>query len=443
MPAFRFLGVNVQRRVLTSTGKPVSDQWQNIDLGAAYRPFLVATGRRFEPDKPKYQKISFLGLVMKPLLQFRDKHEGAAAEPPAADDFENHYPEVETRLKNISSTLAALEEKAPSEIAAPPAQFTAGDFDPFNPSAAPSESPTKPGGMNDPTKVVAGAGQTIPEHCLIRLIDLTIEPGLTYQYRIQVRMANPNYERTDVADPSWAKEMELHSDKWYTIPEAVTVPPELRYYAVDQQQVDEAAGKKYTGPNPGYLFAPDRQTLLQVHRWLGAVAIPTMGSKEPLMIGEWAVADRVAVYRGEYADRKVRLELPVWSETHNAFLVPVDRPGREKRFPGIEVNFSHENEKGYETVLVDFDGGRQQYRLPPKNEEDKPATIEDSSATEVLLMTPEGKLLGHDTSTDSVDHQRIEDRKIAAHRVEIVRHGKDAVEPPGKKTDPFGNPKKP
>src|SRR5262249_10096719 len=157
---------------------------------------------------------------------------------------------------------------------------------------------------------------------------LTIEPGKTYQYRISVRMANPNYERTDVANPSWAKDTELPPGDWFEIPEKATVPPELRYYAVDQEEGDKAESNRYDGINVGHLMYPDRQTILQIHRWLGAAMIPGMNTRDPMMIGEWAVADRVAVFRGEYVDRKVRLELPIWSPQHNAFLLPTDNEGK-------------------------------------------------------------------------------------------------------------------
>jgi hypothetical protein len=434
--AFRFLGVRVQRRVLDSTGTPLTKDWQDTDLGTFYRPWLVVTGRRFEPENPKYVPISFLGLVMRPLLQFRDKPHEAPAEP-AADDLENHYPAIEAKLNNINETLESLKSKDPAEIAKPPDQFNPDNpFDPFNPSAMP-EGSQKTGGNT--TTGTAGAAQTIPEHCLIRLIDLTIEPGKRYQYRIQVRMANPNYQRTDVANPAWAEKDELPSDQWYEIPEQATVPPELEYYAVDQQEADLAEGHKYTGINAGYVDSPDRKTVLQVHRWLGTAVIEKMG-REPLMIGEWAVADRVPVFRGEYADRKVRLELPVWSSIHNAFLIPTDQDGRRNRKPGIEVNFSH-GQGDRETVLVDFDGGKQSYKqfVRMGDDEVKTVTTDDSSQTEVLLMTPEGKLLGHGSAADSQDKHRKEQRDDAARRVDHVRHGKpDPASQPNKKNDPFG-----
>jgi hypothetical protein len=52
----------------------------------------------------------------------------------------------------------------------------------------------------------------IPDYCLLRVIDVTVQPGKVYQYRLRVRMANPNYGRKDVAAPELARDRELCSE---------------------------------------------------------------------------------------------------------------------------------------------------------------------------------------------------------------------------------------
>src|SRR5262249_6631450 len=49
------------------------------------------------------------------------------------------------------------------------------------------------GGVGGVGTGVPGEDITVPGDCLVRLIDVTIELGKTYQYRLRVRMANPNY----------------------------------------------------------------------------------------------------------------------------------------------------------------------------------------------------------------------------------------------------------
>jgi hypothetical protein len=49
----------------------------------------------------------------------------------------------------------------------------------------------------------------VPDHCLLRVIDVTVQPGKVYPYRLRVRMANPNYGRQDVAAPELARDREI------------------------------------------------------------------------------------------------------------------------------------------------------------------------------------------------------------------------------------------
>ena len=35
--------------------------------------------------------------------------------------------------------------------------------------------------------------RALPDYCLLRFPDFTVAPGQTYEYRVRVRMANPNY----------------------------------------------------------------------------------------------------------------------------------------------------------------------------------------------------------------------------------------------------------
>jgi hypothetical protein len=476
-PAFRFLGLKVQRRVLDSTGAPVTE-YQDIDLAAAYRPWLVLTGKRFEPEDPRYLAVSFPGLVMKRFLQFHHTPGGTPGRPgePAKDDQDNHYKAVADKLTHLTEALAELAGREPTEIAAPPEQFNPEGFDPFN-SASEQETNNRgpgmmgmgprgpgspqmgsgaftgprgpgaggtgtgledvmsPGGRTGRGGNPAQAGLAVPKYCLVRLIDLTIEPGTTYQYRVQVRMANPNYHRRDVADPSWAEKPELTSDKWYEVPQKVAVPDEIHYYAVDQKELE---GRSYKGPNPEEIDR-GRQTVIQIQKWLGATIISSMGTKDPLMIGEWAVADRIPVYRGEYVDRNVKIELPVWSAPHNDWVIPTDSTGRRQKVPGIPISFSHDRPDGLETVLVDFEGGKQVYEHVASRTEDevKRVPIEDACETEVLLLTPEGRLLGHETSRDAHDPEREKERQEVQKRVERIKK-EQAATPAGQPGNPFG-----
>ncbi len=205
------------------------------------------------------------------------------------------------------------------------------DFNPFSPAAADATGKaTKPmGGMpagkqpkggklkttpnGMPPKPGEPAGEDIPpEYVLVRAIDVTVQPGTIYQYRIQIRMANPNFQRTDVSNPDWAKGEELKSD-WLVIDDPVVVPPEMYYYAVDQKEVDnKVRPRSYMGLNALQILHKERQVAFQIHRWVeNASIIPGQN----LPAGEWAVAERILVNRGEPIGRVARVEIPLWKDT--------------------------------------------------------------------------------------------------------------------------------
>jgi hypothetical protein len=443
--AFRFLGVNMQRRTLDPAGQPVpgpEGQYQTLDLVGAYRPWLILCGKRFEPEDPEYEQLKWPGLVMPKLLQFRDNPGGL----PGKNDLDNHYPPLEGKVQNLKETLEKLKAKMQTaEIAVPP-QFNAEGWDPFNTAGTPEPQGNRPpaGRAGNPpgrapgTPPPPGSQALIPEYCMVRVFDLNIEPGRTYQYRVQVRMANPLIGRTDVANPDWTKDEELKPEKateWYELPETLTAPPEVDYYAVDQKDLE----RNYKGLN-AYVTPSNNETTLQIHRWLDAVQIKGMGP-EPLLIGEWAVADRVIVARGEYVDRTVHIELPVWSFTQNAFVIATDQTSRAKSQHGFDIPLSYNRPNKHETILIDFEGGRQDYKGSLKVDEDKfdEKSVRDTSATDILLMDPEGRLLGHNTAVDSVDPERKHRREQVQARVERVKQttaGQGGRKPGDK--NPFG-----
>jgi hypothetical protein len=181
LPSFRFLGVDVERR-LDRAGKPVSleegqDGYVPIDIAATYRPLLVATGNQTEKEDPTLEPLLMNGLVMPRLLAVR----------------RDTYPKIESELPTIRATLPKLPKQ---------------EKEPF-PAPAPEKEPV------------------LPDHCLIRVLDASVKPGESYQYRIRVRMANPNHGRRDVSNPRDAQDTQLKpadGGKWFEMP-GLAVPP--------------------------------------------------------------------------------------------------------------------------------------------------------------------------------------------------------------------------
>jgi hypothetical protein len=176
-PTFRFLGVNLQRRTLNDRGEPATP-FQSVDP-TMYKAWVVHCAERFEPDKPELSKSIVPGLAMSRPILF---HEGIGT---------SSYPEPERRLTKLQQAI----------------------------------------------KATKGKSADLSEHCLLRVLDVTVEPDRVYQYRLQVRMANPNYGREDV-DKLTAWNKELVSD-WFEVPGNVVLPSDQVYYVVDEKRLNK------------------------------------------------------------------------------------------------------------------------------------------------------------------------------------------------------------
>jgi hypothetical protein len=462
IPAFRFLGVEVQRRELGLDDKPL-EPFKPVDLNGSYRPLIYLNGKRFEPDDPKFAPILFYGLVMPKLLQFREHELNTArpgegmAFPPRGEktpemakegprEGRDLYPDVESRLEKIKTTLNSLKEKP--EAAAAPSQFKTDDFDAFTPKQDTIDAKTGEirgesnfgglkrrgsGGEGDaPGPLGTEASIEVPEYCLVRVVDVTVKPGRSYEYRLRVRMANPNYKRSkDVANPDYAKDEELEtkadSDSWSKVPIKVHVDPELDYYAMRAERVARSAADT----------TQRDQVIFQAHRWLDQIPQEKSG-RDDLLVGEWAVADRIHVCRGEYIGRKERVQVPYWRFTREEFVLAGDTT--RKGLPaGIPVHFGYTrtDRNPPEAILVDFRSGRETSYERVKRIEDRVETrlVKDTAGVEAVLFSPEGRLLARNGAVDLQDDKRIKRHEAYEKRIKDVRDKKTSTKP-GEK--PFG-----
>src|SRR5262249_44762812 len=153
-----------------------------VDVSGPMKALLIAAGGRVEEGEGRWEALSFPGLAMPLPL---------AATPGA-------YPTPEAGLPALARALDKLKGAGPRR----PQRFDVEGFDPFQRPDRPTGP--RPRGPGD-------AGLELPDHCLLRVVDLTVRPGEAYQYRLRVRMANPNLGRKDVADPKLAADAELTS----------------------------------------------------------------------------------------------------------------------------------------------------------------------------------------------------------------------------------------
>jgi hypothetical protein len=247
-------------------------------------------------------------------------------------------------------------------------------------------------------------------------------------------MANPNYKRNaEVLSPSYAVEPELNPIKdrkdsdWFVVPKKVSVPPEFYYYAVDQSDMDKETGRRYAGIHArDTLYRDGSQTVFQIHRWLEDAA--REGNNLPVWVGEWTVAERMLVSKGEYIGRTETVNVPVWSSPRGEFVLAVPQAqtgSTRRREPGIEVDFKLPND---DAILVDFEGGNQEYRRKTRRE-DRPETVkvDDKIGTEVLIVSSDGRVTARDSVEDALNTDRVKRLDQWRNRVLEMLYGGKAV----------------
>ncbi|VTT97190.1 Uncharacterized protein OS=Singulisphaera acidiphila (strain ATCC BAA-1392 / DSM 18658 / VKM B-2454 / MOB10) GN=Sinac_5121 PE=4 SV=1 [Gemmataceae bacterium] len=275
------------------------------------------------------------------------------------------------------------------------------------PKAAPPKGLFAPGTGGYPKPGEASNQEVAPpiqiEQLLLRFIDVDVKPGYTYEYRVRLRMINPNHDRfKEVAIPQYAKVKEVFSP-WAQIADAITVPTESYLYAIDpaafRKKVEEEYGKERDLKER--LQAKDNQVVVEMASWLEQVRTDAGGNREP--VGAWVVAD-MPVGRGEYVGRKQYIKLPLWSSKDNQYVLRevADRTiigKKDINLPrGWLVDFTTKS------VLVDFEGGKVVTKSPVTGK-----SVTEDVAAEMLIVRPDGKLFVKNSLTDEVDENR---RKI-------------------------------
>jgi hypothetical protein len=455
LAAFRFLGVTVERRELDAEGRPVvgeGGRWRKLDLEEDFAPYAFATGRDFEPEDAELAPVSVRGLVMPRLRQARrPARPEKDGEDDSAQDAPSQYPVIERDLEKLAP---ALEKLRP-----PSARFgdLGGRFDPFGGVAPPREGK----GEAKPQQK-----KPLPEHCLVRVVDVTVQPGRAYEYRLKVRMANPNFGHTGApsADLEALESAECSSQKL-----VLRLDPELCYYAVNQEAVAKYEAEKYADRySKDASLDPYRMTFFQAHRWVELARLPTVPGwqgfsglprMEPVWVsrpvGEWVIAERFPVYRGEVVGRPERVSVPYWESGREDFVLAREPtkleielsvfrglPGSQElarkvkpNEPRVPFDFGHERNDSRETLLVDFDSGRPRSVWVGDVSKGRRALrrIEDEWAGEALLLSPDGKLLLRETRLDAADEDRIERLKAARGRIHALEERDREAQQPRRK----------
>jgi hypothetical protein len=349
-PAFQFRGLVIERAIVDRNGK--EGPWERLlgkldpkekaarqpfDLEQVYKQLVVQLDprKRFEKEDPKLELIlaASRGLMMKVPAQYQPRK----------------APKLERRLAKIQETVKKLEKIDTKQVRR---LFSGPPFDPFG------EPPLK---ETPPLK-------EIPlDYCLIRFLDPCIDAGKAYRYRFKVKMANPLS----------AKGEDLLSE-WATVPQTIVTPPDEFVYAVDQAKLQPKQWRRASRPS-------QNQAVFQIHRWVDSY---DSGGDREQGVGDWLVATRVFVERGEYVRTPptFTLGVPVHRLDNPHLTLDNRLVRRGDRTTQMPVSF------GDESILVDSEGGRVVF-----------GRTQDTAATEVLIQRSDGKLIARSSVTDAAD----------------------------------------
>jgi hypothetical protein len=304
----------------------------------------------------------------------------------------------------------------------------------------PGGMPGMPGGMGYRT-------QPDTDFLLMRFLDVDVRPGYTYQYRVRLRLKNPNYGKkpTEVGRPADARQPVIFNQaSWRELPVQITLPQETHLYALDPQAYLKTFQDFYKDHGSEYALKrlaeveqleAGKRAVVQVQQWQPSVRIDGTTKQEP--VGAWVVAD-LPVAPGEYLGKRTLVELPLWNAGLNNFILRELAGGvkvsgikdANKQPKGWPINFRTPN------VLADFDGGRQVQRVGDR-------VISDDAAQELLIVRPDGKLVVKNSADDGLDIERKDRSDVWAAWLKRVKERKftAAAGPGGPGGQPgFGRP---
>jgi hypothetical protein len=381
MPVFK--GFNVERQVRDVDGK-VRQAWTPFDWQAAYKQLIFDKKvLDNEPEDPKIQDSPVVPPDNQHLCMPLPKLAPGRKYPPLT-------------MNSILDTADKLKKSdAPSSNNAIWGRGK-GDADIFDRTGAAAES-TEPKDNKEPMDNSSGSNllQGLPDFVLVRFVDCTVKVGFVYEYRIQMKVANPNKGKDKlVGRPDYAKADELIGDKAEVrfnkdgrVFTGLAIPLETEVYA------DPLDTKNYY-PRPDELK-------LQLQTWIEAIRPQKDNPNYVEPVGDWVVSD-IKAHRGQFIGGTENVRLPLWSATAGAYqfkeLGKLKTAGKEKGTLAVDfVSYA---------LLVDFEGGRMP-QLVFRNR-----SITDDAGVEILEMTYDGRLIARVAPADEKNPTRRE-REVA------------------------------
>jgi hypothetical protein len=407
---WEFLPPEIERRELKPDGSEKTP-WQPYGkkMGERLQYYLALV--HFTEEDEDEKTLKDLGLIYPGLVMPR---------LPLAPEGRAKYPELS--IEGIKATKDALTKPGPDENKKQPTNFekivrrkSVNPWDPWNAftddqeetkkdqPSAPGESDKKPkdGNPNDPD-----ADLVIPDNVLVRFIDTGVEPGATYEYRIKIKMKNPNFKQKNVAYQSLAEKESIEAAEWTVIPK-ITIPNQPLWYIAEDKASRDALQ-------------------VQVHQWVKELA----DSGPP--VGDWTILEKAPAYRGEYIGRVAGVEVPIWRSDVESYEIATN-PQTRKR-DRVPVDFTVRAGTATEpALLVDFQGGKgTDFRFEIRNADGKvqPRNVKEDSPVQALVLTPDGRLIVKSSTDDLASENEREKRfKEWKEWIEAVKNRKASNRP--------------
>jgi serine/threonine protein kinase len=356
-----FLGLAVQRRVIRADGLP-AHAWADIDVIRDLRP-LLAFG--VVPEDPRLLKAGVTWKKDKLLLPRPALLRDVSYPPLGLASIDAAVVEAEKDVGNGELPILRPRNRADKDY-----DFLDRDDE-----------------KEKPEEKSLATSRFLPEKCLLRFVDASVQPGQTYEYRVRVRLTNPLYERKDVP-AELTRSAELPSN-WVSVPGRTHVAERSEFYFVEED------------PRKARAFAanPDR-VWVQVQRWIDSTPLNPVARKDPpLVVADWVIGDHLPAVRGQYIGEWAYTEVAVWSPLREQFVLAHTEATRKggRTIPGrngIPIDFTTDN------LLVDFQGGLPEYAQKEKEK------VRDVAGVEALIMTPDGKLRVRRRTNDAEAERR-------------------------------------
>ncbi|HLW63944.1 MAG TPA: hypothetical protein VKS79_01410 [Gemmataceae bacterium] len=410
MPVFK--GFNVERQVKSVDGK-ILQGWTPFDWQAAYKAVIYEKKvLDNEPEDPKIQDSPVIPPDNQHLCMPLPKLAPGRKYPPLT-------------LNTILDTADKLKKSDTPTSTNSIWGRGKGDADIFDRSGAAAENPepkdTKDPKESDKDNLLQG----LPEYVLVRFVDCTVKVGYVYEYRIAMKVANPNKGKDKlVGRPDYAKFEELvgppcevRFNKDGHVVTGLPITLETEVFA------DPLDTKNYYPSNKD-------EIKLQLQTWLESIRPQKDNANYVEQVGDWVVTD-IKAYRGQFIGGTENVKLPLWSPTAGGYqfkeLAKFKTSAKDKGTVGVDfVSYA---------LLVDFEGGR----MPQIVYHNR--TITDDAGMEILMMTYDGRLIARSAPADEKNATRRE-REVAW--TDWQKETEKAAEKPKEGgTNPFGgsNPK--